>query len=386
MANRQAYKPRPFPRGIPKEVICPHCLESFPLWDMDFTGPSGEVAKAKPTVADRVSGLPPREAKDSKGRSLREKQCPLCHAPLPWTAGEQHDLIIGMVGASESGKSHYVATLIQRLMNEVGRDFQAALLNVDQVTAERYRDVFYQPLYRNRMQLAFSQQQSIPLVYSLTFDGSTTRTAGNRRSVTLLFYDTAGENFTSQTAINDFVKYLSRASGLIFVIDPLQADEVRDKISDERLLPINHVEGAPREIINTVVNHLLQSGYLKTGTRLPIPVAVAFTKCDVLRGQNLLPEQQSVWFRDRFHDQGFYDMGIHAATQNVFEQFTEGWQGFKRIAEVHFEAAAYFGVSATGCAADANGRFPSINPWRVEDPLLWLLYYLGVIESGSNEF
>lgn len=380
MVNRTT-KVKKFPQGIPEQVICPHCLESFDLWDMNFTGPSGETAKAIPTRTDRLKGLPPREAKDSTGRPLHEKRCPKCKDPLPWSAGEQHDIIIGMVGARYSGKSHFVATLVHRLMNEVGRDLGSALMAVDQATINRYRDEFYRPLYENKIQLPATQPTSKPLLYTLTF-GDPTKKAQNK-SVSLLFYDTAGENFKDQEVVNRFVKYLSHASGLIFIVDPLQAKEVSDQITDKSVLPPHHDEGDPPQILTTVVNHLLSSGFLKTGTRLPIPVAVAFAKCDVLKKQGILPENNSVWHRDVFHDQGCYDLGIHTATQNVFEKFTDKWLDFKQNVKMRFEDAAYFGVSATGCAPNDKGQFAAINPWRVEDPLLWLLYSLGVIKGGE---
>jgi len=51
---------------------------------------------------------------------------------------------------------------------------------------------------------------------------------------------------------------------------------------------------------------------------------------------------------------------------------------------VNFQDYAFFGVSATGCAA-VNGEYPRVDPIRVEDPLLWLLYRLGVIDATQPD-
>jgi len=56
-----------------------------------------------------------------------------------------------------------------------------------------------------------------------------------------------------------------------------------------------------------------------------------------------------------------------------------------RIIRQKFSRFAFFGVSATGCASDGDtGRYRFVAPWRVEDPVLWLLAELGVIRRGGN--
>jgi hypothetical protein len=42
----------------------------------------------------------------------------------------------------------------------------------------------------------------------------------------------------------------------------------------------------------------------------------------------------------------------------------------------------FFAVSATGQASDESGTYPSITPYRCLDPILWILYELGII-GGS---
>lgn len=52
------------------------------------------------------------------------------------------------------------------------------------------------------------------------------------------------------------------------------------------------------------------------------------------------------------------------------------------IVRARFPRHAFFGVSATGCASDkATRRYRYVSPWRVEDPLLWLLAELGAIPA-----
>lgn len=372
-----------FKPGPPAEVVCPHCLEAFPLWDMLFTGPSGESRKAQPSLKDQLLRRAPRFAIDSNGHPLREKQCPNCRRALPWTAGEQTDLIIGMVGAKYSGKSHYVATLVQRLQREVGRDFDAALIHVDQATVERYREEFFDPLYGSRRELPATQPGAKPLLYNFTVDGSVWGKRQASRSVTLALYDTAGEDFANDEAVDRFVKYLSRASGLIFLIDPLQTQAVREMVGGGAKLPDIHPDGNPQEILARVIRQLSLHGLLTRDRKLNIPVAIVFTKCDVLRKMELI-DKYRLWQRD-VHHQRYYDLTLHDDVSGLFSQLVEQWslEAYTTI-RVWMKEYAMFGVSATGCASDEDGQFPYISPWRVEDPLLWLLYRLGVIPGGRS--
>jgi hypothetical protein len=372
-----------FKLGPPAEIVCPHCLEEFPLGDMLFTGASGEVRKAKRSLIDWLLHRLPQYPLDSNDRPLRDKQCPHCKQALPWTTGEQSDLIIGMVGASYSGKSHYIASLVKRLQKEVSRDFEASLIPVDDATKIRYREEFYIPLYENNLELPFTQPGAKPLIYNFTVDASLSKKGRTNRSVTLVFYDTAGEDFANVKAIERFVKYLSHASGLIFLIDPLQSQVVREMVGKAAKLPVIYSDGSSHEILGTVIGHLNKYGVVTTNQKLNIPVAIVFTKCDVLREMDLI-DKHRLWQKDVHHHHS-YDLTLHNDINGLFSRYLEEWSPESHYTlRTHFRNYAIFGVSATGCASDENGRFAKISPWRVEDPLLWLLYKLEVIPGKGK--
>jgi GTPase SAR1 family protein len=371
------YKP-----GIPDEIICPHCFESFGLWDMLYTGESGETLKATPSFWKKSFRQEPDYPIDSQGHTLRDKLCPKCLHVLPWTAGRQVDLSIGMVGARFSGKSHYVATLVQRLQHEVARDFEAGLIQVDDATNHRYYNEFYSPLYEQKRELGFTQQGAKPLIYNFSINESIWgRNQIDRRSVTLVLYDTAGEDFYNDQNIRIFVKYLEHASGLIFLIDPLQIQKVQERVgATVKLPPITH-EGRPENILSAVIGHLQRHNLASQNQKLNIPVAVAFTKCDVLRDQKII-ESNRQWNHNIFHQRS-YNLELHDDTNGLFCSLLEDWAPASYYdIRTWFRDYALFGLSATGCASDEHGNFPRVAPWRVEDPLLWLLYRLNVIPGA----
>jgi hypothetical protein len=375
-----------FSSGVPDTVICPECFEEFGLDDMRFTNAAG---------AERLPGRrpfwprkqPPRPPKGPEGQVYNVKVCPNGHG-LPFTAGLQGSLVVGLIGAKYSGKSHYVASLVQRLGGKVSNDMMAGLLPVSEQTQERYKREFHDPLFKDGLELALTTGVPAPLIYDLTFDGALWKEPQNR-SVTLALYDTAGEVLDRPEAIERLARYLSIASGIMLLVDPLQTRAVRD------MLPASMLEGGlpdyddladPNGILGRVIPQLEASRVLKEGGPLDTPVAVVLTKCDVLRDVGLI-EHNRLWHTSRGHV-GFFDDELHDDLSGMMAEYVQRWSpaAYHQVMR-RFSRRAFFGVSATGCAPDpGTRRYRYISPWRVEEPLLWLLAEMGVIprrrESG----
>ena len=49
--------------------------------------------------------------------------CPNCHFELPYDIGQTDQRIIAIIGGRDTGKTHYIASLIMRLKYEVGEEF-----------------------------------------------------------------------------------------------------------------------------------------------------------------------------------------------------------------------------------------------------------------------
>ncbi len=372
-ALKQRYSP-----GIPRTVICPQCFDEFPLERMLFDAYGGEAMTARHTWLDRVLSRPPQPPQNKQGQLLTRKLCPNHQHVLPFTAGAQTSLVIGLIGAKFSGKSHYIASLIKRLESQVGSDLQAGLLPVTDETQERYQRDFYKPLFGNGLELPVTVGAPSPLIYDLTIDG---RLFGEKRNraVTLAFYDTAGENLQDANIARQMVQYLKVASGIMFLVDPLQVQEVREQLPASVQPPMLDQEAAPNQIIANVLQLLENGEVVKANTPLSIPVAVALTKCDVLRDAGLI-DANRLWSTDKRHI-GYFDAEAHQDMVGMMGEYFQRWDpGAYSNIQQRFSRHAFFGVSATGCASDqATRRYKFISPWRVEDPLLWLLAELGVI-------
>ena len=61
------------------------------------------------------------------GREATLRVCPKCHAELPADIERLSNLSIAVIGAKGSGKSHFVAMLIQRL-KDMAKEFGTSLM------------------------------------------------------------------------------------------------------------------------------------------------------------------------------------------------------------------------------------------------------------------
>jgi GTPase SAR1 family protein len=372
---------RRYTSGVPRTIICPYCFQEFPLEEMWFTSFSGggDNKHAKYSWLQRILKRPLRAPKNERGQVLTRRLCPDLH-DLPYTAGEQSSLVIGVIGGKYSGKSTYIASLINRLESQVCGDLQGALLAVSEEGQQRYRDEFYGPLFGFKREIGVTVGSPPPLIYELSMDGKLFGETRNR-SVTLSLYDTAGENLNNADQVRRTVQYLKVASGIMFLIDPLQVPSVRERISSHVRLPPQDQAALPQNIIGSVMTELQAANVVGKDGRLSIPVAVVLTKCDQLRDSGLI-EPNRLW-REETRHVGYFDGDVHSDTAGMMAEYVKRWSdGAYNVVRQKFAHAAFFGVSATGSASDpSTGRYPFISPWRVEDPVLWLLSELGVIRT-----
>ncbi len=365
---------------VPRTVICPYCFDRFPLEKMLFDSfDGGEPRLGRYTLINRLLGRLPKPPKNKRGQVLTRKLCPRHKHHLPFTAGMQGSLVIGVIGAKFSGKSHYIASLVDQLSGQVGTDFQAGLMSVTDETAERYRREFHDPLFGQGFELPATSPNPPPLIYDLNLSGKLWEQKNNR-TVTLVLYDTAGEDLETPERVRQMVKYLGVASGIIFLVDPLQAPGVRDVFpADHRISP-REFTAEPSMIISRVLKELENGKVLSRTGPLDTPVAVVLSKCDILKEAGLL-ENNRLWNTDERHV-GYFNREIHDDMAGMMAEAVQQWslKAYNAV-NARFSRHAFFGVSATGCASGQDHRYKYIAPWRVADPLLWLLAQLGVIPS-----
>ena len=110
------------------------------------------------------------------------------------------------------------------------------MVPVTRATMERYQQEFYEPLFGKGVELPVTVGTPPPLIYDLYLDGQLFQEK-QKRAVTLALYDTAGENFDDPDIVRQMLRYLKVASGIVFLIDPLQCPAVREMLPSTVPLP-----------------------------------------------------------------------------------------------------------------------------------------------------
>jgi GTPase SAR1 family protein len=388
-------------------LICPYCFEKYPANQVTFRCINPNASRCPPEE-DKAIGeyqrltTPPRlprvlpppsswlrapsEATCVCGMRTTKLVCPKCHNELPSQFGTTDSYTIALIGAKEAGKSHYVAVLIHELTNRVGQSFNASLNALDEQTIQRYKQDFRRYIYEKRevIPATLSARALINVRYPLVYRFSLKRRKAlfNDLSVsTLVFFDTAGEDLTHLDLMSTETKYLANSHGIIFLLDPLQIPAVRDQIRSSTALPSENTE--PQEIIGRVVKLIRQSHKLGHNAKITTPIALAFSKVDAMHD---LFEPSSPVHRAANHD-GYFNTTEAQQVNDSMRAHVAEWvgPGLDLFLQHNFETFSYFGVSALGSPPDAEGRLPmGVAPFRVEDPLLWILHKLKIVPGRRN--
>ncbi len=391
-----------------KAITCPFCFETFDAQEVDFRCMNPQCGRQDlDTVLARALGQPnapllahtypyarhglftPRVPVamhcDACSKESKTRLCPKCHFELSHDAGLIEDAIIAIIGGRDTGKSHYIATLINRLEHEVGENFNLSVRRVGDSTRERFENDFYGPLFRRQTILQATVSATIdvrvklPMVFRLTLSKGRRRQAFN-----LSFFDTAGEDMRSLDVTAREARYITAADGIIFLLDPLQIEAVRRQLPGVSL-PASDPLSEPTYIIERLRDlferrdlHLARRTDRAPG-KVKVPVAFTLSKSDTL-----FPfiEPGSLLRRPGEHFGSLNLRELHSIDSEIWS-YIEAWTGpgFSRRVQDGFAKGRFFGVSSLGQQPDRAGKVKTVASLRVEDPFLWILYELGRISG-----
>ena len=378
-------------------VVCPYCFEQFDSGDVHFLCRCRKERDAKYTNFWRGYSVPPQGhaiepsrgffakmfSSDSTkcsdcGNKTFLKICPHCHNRIPNAMVAKRGKIISIVGARSSGKSNYIAVLINELRSHV-----RALGNIG-VTAEnvaedkrldtenRYYEDFYNPLYVDNHCVAQTAtgdiSSKVPMIFSVT--------SGRGETLHMVFYDTAGENFETQANIADNVKFINESDAVIFLVDTDCVPEVR-----RRLGKTGHVDTRFDAILSNLLTHFTDGDKALARSFFSKPTAVVFSKIDNILNNPRMFETASIPGMSITNNSSYLTGA--PIRQEEFEANSAGLRGalelwgqtnFVNQLTHHFKNLKFFGVSALGSDPDRSKKINGeLRPFRVLDPLVWIL-------------
>ena len=384
-------------------IYCPYCYSSFTERQIEFrcTGrPSRSGRKCEPLVDQLLlsrtgyrAALPPVFVAD--GRSTKAecsectsetttRICPACHSTLPVHFGKVNSRLIALVGAKETGKTVFMTVLVHELMNRVGSRFDAAMSGADDKTRARFAGDYERPLYRDSQMLATTTTAGLtgrePLVFRFTTEERRRIGAASPQHTLLSFFDTAGEDLTSQQSVEENARYLSAADGIVLLLDPLQMRGARDLVSAGTRLPATGgVADDPANVLERITDVVMtvDGGPKK---KISKPLAIAFTKLDTLTHDL---KETSPLRRPAPQTPFFEETDSQEVHSEILRLLTR-WDGIRidQIASKHYREYRYFGLSALGETPTADNKVSprGIRPYRVADPFLWALAGFGAIK------
>ncbi|CAM4367034.1 MAG: hypothetical protein E7L01_09095 [Paenibacillus macerans] len=318
---------------------------------------------------------------DRYGEVTRRRLCPHCHNELPVTAGKVPSNIISIIGASQVGKSVYMTSLIHTLQNTTADHFDAACMPLNAEISRKFRTIYEEPLFERGELLPSTQKEKMqePFIFQFVFKDE------SKPPLTLVFFDVAGEGMVDQDYLGLQGQHIKNSSGLLFMVDPLQIRSIREKIrinaGDKPGEWVSQYD-EPRDVVLTMFGDFI--AYEDKG-KTDIPTAVVLTKSDMLHA---LKDEEGEYIKS---NSNIFNHVVHRKYFNVTEfenidgeirRFIEKVdRPFKGTMDVYFKNTGYFAVSALGSNPVDQKLQNVVQPIRVDEPFIWLLYKLNYIEG-----
>lgn len=394
---------------MPK-TICPYCCEEFnarniwfrcinpnpgecpneedieysKYWDKSSLASIQSLSRIIKPDIPRYKSIPTSALCPKCNTKTTKMICPICHNELPHTTGRTKEYLIALIGAKEAGKSVYIAVLINALKQYIGQKLNSSLVALNDETIKRYQKEFYEPLYEKKELISATLPATAvlksPLIYRFSIGKKNIFGMGGHNVVTLVFFDTAGEDLNSIEIMRREIKYISNSSGIIFLLDPLQIPAVRDRLPEDTVLPTEYTQ--PEEIVTRVVNLIREDHKISENELIKIPVAVAFSKIDAITS---IFHQGSALSRASPHEDQF-EIDDCEIVSSEMQAYLQEWIGpnLNNIMDHNFKHFSYFGLSSLGATPDGGKLTEEVSPFRIGDPFLWVLWKNKLMKGRTN--
>jgi Double-GTPase 2 len=352
----------------PGRVRCPICAD-------DFTWPEDPIVSIYDEADNAYKLVDISRLASVKRADLLRNGYRLCPNPsgdtpphyLPASyASYREPMVIGLVGAPDSGKTHLLTAMIRQAYQSGLGPYGITVTALDFRRHSAFAELFIKP---------FERGAALPGTVSGLIEAAEIllmRGPGGERPVT--FFDVAGEDLESTQALNRATRFLLCATAVIFVHaseDPLETTRATQASENRSFdLAVERLRSLPGGIAR-------------------LPAAMAVTKSDRLR--YLHPADR--WLRRG--DSGALDAAsMRAESKDVFAYLHRiGSRASLRPFETFTRCTLHF-VSASGGDAvptrsgegKADKHFPrGVRPTRVLEPLVAILAMTGMITGAEAE-
>lgn len=379
------------------KIRCPYCREKFHPGDCAIVSTTnrGKVLRQAPTPGTMEYRKSRTWIEELTGpeytAELARRECPHCGKLLFEGIETCENINIAIVGDTSSGKTHYIAVLIDQLKRGTliqNGNGTVRLMHLNKYTSETYMDRYYRPILQERSVVPGTAKgmydaagkpiRSEPLVYQLAMDESSSGT----RAINLLLYDISGEDVADHIALVQFGEHVLRADAIIYLADPFAMMNLRQQLPGHLQSSSPVTQRTAHEVLSTVMFRLEQYNKIRPGEEISIPTAIVLSKSDLLQYTIPRSEQPKFWLMYK----PTYDGRAHIEHLKRIDQevrYCLQMYGENALLQIsrRFLDVSFFAISATGNAPDGNGKYSRIEPLRCLDPFIWVLWKLGYIQG-----
>ena len=212
-------------------------------------------------------------ARASQASRLLRAFCSRCGHPLKAGPGAVREIWIPVAGASSAGKTRFLYTVLDSTVRSAG---QAGLtVSFPDEESEQLAAAALEAIRSGHSPKSPAADPSVLAI----------RLAGRRKTFLLRLFDTGAERY--QTAGQpENLNILSRAQGLVYVLDPFSIPAVRDQLTTRDTLddpPADPAGGDPEIPFGEFVSRMRDNGVPASTQRL----AVVVSKADLLNAAGL---------------------------------------------------------------------------------------------------
>lgn len=401
------------------DVVCPHCWYRFDIEDFLY------IARHHELTGDPVLGneaqqrfLPSKfttegHAIDSAGLSCPDRACPRCHLRIPTVLGEMPPLFASIVGATGSGKSYFLTTMVWELRNILARKFAMAFTDTDAVSNQIIND-FEESLFltADPDELVALQKTELhgELYNQVTLDGINTQLpkpfmfsitpaehhpdyehARESISRTLVLYDNAGEHFEPgmDSVDNPTTQHVLYSDTVFFLFDPTKDVRFRARCKKSRDPQMDKTARVQRQevLLTEMTNRINKYAGGKSREKSNRPLVIIVPKADIwlpLLGYDI-PHEPWAW--DKSCGTSALDVNtIMSTSYSVRALLEEICPELVSTAESFSSDVLFVPNSALGCSPEtheASGtlgvRPRNIKPFWITVPMLYHFYRYGLV-------
>lgn len=405
-----------------QSVVCPHCWHTFYEDEAWYISRHGELRGDSVVVdPDAFTRFGPHQVdtsvnvvRDPKGLPMNDRACPRCHLQVPEELLERKPFFVGIAGAPSAGKSYFLTSCLHVLGRQLAKSFKYTMSYCDSpdirgikegekqlfegpVTEDAWLPKTMHESHTNVVAIDGMRRVLLPKPFmfriAASHDHPAVMAGKKAHEASFVFYDNAGESFDPGEALHRqaelrTTQHLSHSAGVMFVFDLLQDSRTRARLQGSTDPQVGAVakDFSQESILNNLIDQIRIYRSLTRHETIQAPLAVCLQKFDAWKP--LLPkwasvDNTSIEYLEK-HGIAALDLGeINRHSLVLRQLLLQLAPRFVSLAESSFSVVRYFAVSALGTGPQVRlrpgagkqlvVRRGDVKPFRVTDPLLWML-------------